>query len=353
MLDRSSLLCLVGLVGCGVTGPSLANQARKSGFSDPIACGANSPIVKVYRTFDFNLDGVANAEGITLLGLSIGAEYYKLEVIDSKIRATSVDGKVVTGTALTGAKIWLELPTTEKVAITISEVGVYPEAVGLRLPLETYVLQWADVLTYVSGPMIPGEKFPDGVMPTEDAPHYVCEEVKEDAEELGLRVFESTVFEGDRYDPDAKTVEHQVDDRWFNIGCGKHMLAKMRLTRNTMHTAKSWQNVQAAMKMFSADYCGTGQPFTLPGVKITWRDRGLMDYSHRPDEIEARWSENGALCLDEPRLVDRADVLAACPPRPGAPKGPSTTQQGVLPTCATADPKAWQWSDELVTSAHY
>jgi|GEM_PF-5248548 len=369
MAFRTSLLCcVIGLVGCEVAEPPATDVARKSACDDPVFCGTNSPIFAIYRSFDFNLDGLPNAQGISVLGMSKELDFYRLEVIDSHIRGTDIDGKVLDGTNLIGAKIWLELPTLEQAAITIADVGQYPEVVGNHLLLETYVLQWAEVFGRpVQGPMVPGGTFLDGNQPGEAPPSYVCQEVKdENGEELGLHMFESTVFEGDRFDPETKTVEDKANDRWFNVGCGKHILAKLRLTRNTMHTTKTFKNVQAAVKMFSADYCGTGQPFTLPGVKIAARDRGLMGYARQPTDIEARWSENGAFCLEEPRLVDRADV--ACQSLPwSTPKDtgpsiewpiggdylPTNPRYGGIPRCSDLDPYSWQSAEELVTSAHY
>ncbi|MGH8311591.1 MAG: ADYC domain-containing protein, partial [Steroidobacteraceae bacterium] len=143
----------------------------------------------------------------------------------------------------------------------------------------------------------------------------------------------------------TRTVAPVPDDRWFNLGCARHTLAKLRLTRSTLHTVKSgaWQQVQATLKMLSADYCGTGKAFTIAGEPIVWKNNVGMKYYFPPSVLEARWSENGALCLNTPRLESPAypdvelDIAAECA-RP--------------PSCANPDPYATE-KFELVTSSDY
>ncbi|MGH9885393.1 MAG: ADYC domain-containing protein, partial [bacterium] len=118
--------------------------------------------------------------------------------------------------------------------------------------------------------------------------------------------FNAVVFEGDRINATTRTVQPTAEDRWFNIGCARHTLSKMRLSRNTLHTTTGgWQQVQATLKMLSADYCGTGKPFTVAGTPIVWQQNPPgMTYRFTPahGSLEARWNENGAMCLDTPRL---------------------------------------------------
>jgi hypothetical protein len=89
---------------------------------------------------------------------------------------------------------------------------------------------------------------------------------------------------------------------------------------------------QAMLKMFAADYCGTGRAFTVDGQPLQYRDSthwypGASTPS-LPDSwaargVEALWSERGAVCLDTPRRVTREEVEAACPgiPTCGGPAG--------------------------------
>jgi hypothetical protein len=79
---------------------------------------------------------------------------------------------------------------------------------------------------------------------------------------------------------------------WVHLACVDDARAKRSLVDlNTDNPARS----RAAMRMFTADYCG-GMPATMRGVKISW---GPPNDKMR----EARWSETGAICLDEARLL--------------------------------------------------
>jgi hypothetical protein len=134
---------------------------------------------------------------------------------------------------------------------------------------------------------------------------------------MGMRTWETVVFEGDRVDSPTKTTSKDaaVDDTWFNIGCAGHLLAKLLLTRNTYHSQapglpRAWQQRQATLKMYAADYCGGGIPFTVAGQKLVWQG-DAMTYFSPPKEIEARWNENGAICLNVPRLVHPSSPFGA------------------------------------------
>jgi hypothetical protein len=137
---------------------------------------------------------------------------------------------------------------------------------------------------------------------------------------MGMRVWETVVFEGDRVNADAKTMsdDAHIDNTWFNFGCAGHTLAKLLLTHNTYHSqsapgpapGQAWERRQATMKMLAADYCGDGVPFTVAGQKLVWRG-DLVSFYTTTTELEARWYEKGALCLDVPRLVHPSSALGA------------------------------------------
>jgi ADYC domain len=341
-LRAFSVSCAVGLLACAVPETSHTEQASKC---PPQFCGGNSPIIKIYQAFDFNLDGIPNDEGLSILGLSKNHVVYGLAVVDGHILGKDRRGNVVLqGSNLYGAKIWIESPAKEQYAITIQGVGTIDEVVPPYGKLETYVLEWAEVL---KGPL-PGPLRPGGsieMLPTEAPPTAVCPEPPfwgngrtEWDEGSVMAPYDSLVYEGDRFNPVDRTVAQTADDRWFNIGCAAHTLAKLRLTRNTIHTTKRWQNVQAALKMLSADYCGHGISFTKAGQPLVWRDRAGMTFWQTPTELEARWWEGGAQCINVPRLANLNDVLKTCP---------------YLPLCKNVDATVWDDPDELITSGNY
>lgn len=406
MKIRSLLSLSVGLSACLHETPVEIGTVERCSLR---ICGGNSPTIDHYGFWELNVDGVANAQGFELLGLSQvdasgRAAFYDVAVVDSQLRARDARGGELVGSQLVGATIWLQRGS-DQYGVVISNVGTFEEVVdppaappvgnrpifypprlnwpifgglGLkpskltrpalspppagqpRKKLETYVLDWSAV---VANPL--PNRMPAGAtgieIPEVDGKFtHVCPppttgggggQIEWDPTSA-LDVYQTLLFEGDRFDLETRTVESAPDDKWFNIGCGTHTLAKMRLTRNTIHTAPGWQNVQAALKMFSADYCGTGSAYTVDGEPLVWRDRGSMHFWQNPRELEARWDENGAICLDSPRLLRSTSPLA-----PHVFDWAEITKECAdvkhsLPPCTESDPTLWQGS-ELVVSGNY
>ena len=156
------------------------------------------------------------------------------------------------------------------------------------------------------------------------------------------------VFAGDHYDPVHKLVsDTPAGTTLFNLACAGAAPAKMHLMRHT--NAGSWTadhhldaghapfatsvaQRQAMLKMFAADYCGTGHAFTIDGQPLVYGDAAAW-YPPTPTTpridpptgyigtIESLWDDHGALCLDTPRLVDSRTIQAACPDKPLLPCG--------------------------------
>jgi hypothetical protein len=135
---------------------------------------------------------------------------------------------------------------------------------------------------------------------------------------------DAVVFTGDRYDGQSKRViatGAQVG-RWFNIGCAGSVASKLHLMRHTHASADSrfWTmpaERQAVLKMFTADYCGTGRSFTVPGepLRFTTRRQPMMPNPY--PFLESIWSSEGAVCLDVPRRERevpgiRNEIAALC-----------------------------------------
>jgi hypothetical protein len=129
------------------------------------------------------------------------------------------------------------------------------------------------------------------------------------------------VFEGDRYDPDNKTVsELPADKGWFNLACAGTAPFKMHMLRHTRAgsvtpdgTPRNTTLPQrtAMLKAITADYCGDGRGWTGDGTKLWWADaqgwfqHPTADIIAAPDSkgIEAIWGPSGALCLNSPRRL--------------------------------------------------
>jgi hypothetical protein len=354
MVQRLALFSVaIALVGCGEI-DELSSSEQAARCASVLACGANSPFIKVYSSFHFNLRGRRNEEGISVLGLTKDGLGYELSVSNGRIsgRIPGVKpwaGGLIEDQALVGARIWLQARSGEQFGIIINGVAKLQEVVLPHDELQTYVLDWTEVTgNKLEGPVIPGVSFVEN--PIETKPTAVCTNVTpltgaaaELDESMSMTPYESLVFEGDLIRADEITVDPVTHNDWFNIGCSYHTIAKIRLTRNTMNTTGgNWQRVQTALKMLSADYGGDGNTFTVAGTPIAWRDQGEMVYWREPRELEARWNERGAMCIENPRFATLKDVQTAYPN---------------LDLCSNmgfdTDPESAFLTDELITSANY
>lgn len=272
-------------------------------------CGSNSPEVDHYGIHELEVAGLPNGEGIRIVRFSRHADDYELSVVDGRLRGTSPRG-VLEGKDLTDAELVLEHAGTDYYVVRIREVGSAAFVVPPGDPIETYLLEWAPI--YKGGV---GEFANVCSAPPTDPTTPAGDEWRDEAALSGMEPTHSLVFEGDRIDATAKTIDPRVDPAWFNIGCAGHTLAKLHLTRNTWRSRggapeDSVKSRQAALKMLVADYCGTGTPFTVAGVKLVWENDNGMTFYSTPSALEARWSDTGALCLDHPRVATTKNPLA-------------------------------------------
>ncbi len=155
---------------------------------------------------------------------------------------------------------------------------------------------------------------------------------------------------GERYSWEDKTVAASGEDArgWFNIACYGNSLYKMKLMgydpvpdRENPHQTVPEQR-QAALKMLTADYCGTGTSFTETGTPLYWRNSAGWSENSVPPEVslEAYWTADGALCLDTPRLGSDTlqEVMDEC-----------ATVGKTLPGCADlTEMYGWEsWNPEI------
>ncbi len=165
------------------------------------------------------------------------------------------------------------------------------------------------------------------------------------SELLRMNPEEALVFAGDRIDATRKTMSERADPLWFNFGCASHALAKLFMTRNTIAStepsfmAPDHAMRQATLKLLVADYCGTGTPFTVAGQLLNWKGyeaEAKRDFYTMPNikNVEARWNENGAICLEEPR-VEFSDLKAARSEFPNVRQAIKIECGRNLPVCAT------------------
>ena len=129
----------------------------------------------------------------------------------------------------------------------------------------------------------------------------------------------AVIASSERYSWTAKSViaSGQPGKRWHTIACDGNSLFKMKMTGYEAGAQHNNPNVsiaaerQATLKMFTGDYCGTGESFTDDGTDLRWYNAASWaDNSDGTDTVfEAYWDDTGALCLDNARLG--SDEIAA------------------------------------------
>lgn len=320
-VDGGPALAPAGEADQAISGPPSGGQCPSFG------CGTNSPMIDTFEFHDFSLVDptgrgltIANDAGFSIQAVRRIAQIvqrgtsYNLRVKDGRISGTTcttVPCTTISGTGLIGA--WVPVVRGEShYAVLITDVRPLGFFLGGG-QTETYAFKWVDA----SGssfdlcnniPLL--EQLiaaqPGGL----DGP-FANQEL------MGMHPWEAVVFEGDRIDSNAKTMspDAMTDDRWFNVGCAGHALAKLRLTRNTVHSQlvgipQPWVQRQATLKMLVADYCKTGVPFTVAGQRLVWTG-DLMGYFSSPMELEARWAQDGPQCLYQPRMLHPTSSLGA------------------------------------------
>lgn len=315
-------------------------------------CSSNSPEVDHYGFHELNVYGAGGPNSplagfVTVNGrakIYKGTKVYDLVVKDSRIRGYSAGRLALYGDALVGAEMRVKIGRAADYVIRIE--GYRP----LRLPYGTYATIEAYQLSWYSSVYEPNGKrnickAPVVVTP----PPSPTPDPELHPELLNMRSGETLVFEGDRFDSDNLTTSDAYDSSWVNFGCAGHTLAKMHLMRHTLSAnatahAITWQDRQATLKLLAADYCGIGRPFTEAGVPLTWQG-DVVTYRSAPMVLEARWTENGATCLNVPRLAaSQPDILSriatVCGSVPPAcPNAGSFGFEGALRVSALPEPQ--------------
>jgi hypothetical protein len=264
-------------------------------------CGANDPLLSVYF-HELSELGEENEEGLKLIGMQVGPLLYKVDVTNGELRGKRPGFADIAGAALQnkiikvagGGKTFL-LKIEDPPAMT----PLFPPGSG-----STYAYR----ITFT----VEGQS--DRAVNLCSAPtNYLGE-----YDTLFQNKWTVVLFEGDRYDAKGKRIKGFSND-WFNVGCAGHALSKLDLTHHTTVTSggafvTSIAEREAELSMYTANYCpGTGISFTVGGEDLGWiDDKGWFDYWYAIPTLtlEARWNEQGAVCLEEPRLAGTVDPLA-------------------------------------------
>ncbi len=292
--------CVGEDLGLGVAEQFAKAQPDGDGGCPPWACGSNSPIIDLGAFHELNgMPYKPNLEGfaITAFRKFEGGTWkpYTADVVNAWLVAKGATGNTVhTGAAVVGM-VFTITRGTQTYYMRVAELSRTPlwakNAAGLYPSTPTYRFTWStSPPTSTTGVQV-----------------NLC---GANNEHDGMADFQAVVYEADRIDADGiKFLREEAG--WFNIGCAGHLVAKQHLTGNTkaaaglLGLAPASPNMRTAnLKMLSADYCGGGDPFTVAGTPLRWKDlSGRMNNIPAVlTNIEARWNETGAICLNVPRV---------------------------------------------------
>jgi hypothetical protein len=307
---------LVTLGACAVDQPpvdeppvqSTSTQTVGTGSSCvEMVCGSNSPQIDVVGFHELSLVGQAEKHGLALDIVNGRAQIitatgsYDLRVRNAFITGERNGVTMVSGAALIGARIPLHRGM-QHFAIVIRGARTMNYFVGVPAALGAYTLEWQTESR--------GEQSPPLCNNIKGLVDIITNDQDDKGrfELMGMTTIETVVFEGDRVDEVGKRMSRVADDRWINIGCAGHTLSKLLLTHNTIHSQtlglpRAWEQRQATLKLLVADYCNTGDAFTVAGQKLVWQGDSVMFFKPPPYLLEARWTEAGAACLNAPRML--------------------------------------------------
>ena len=307
-MSRLALIASVSLLGaCVESELDYAAVEQEAGKCPSWMCGPgdNSPEIDHMGLHELNVDGAANAEGFSITSVTKAGTQYKLLVEKAEVKlAHPVTGVVLlSGNAVIGTEIIVKHVggTTYKIRIDDKGSAAYwAKPSGAVKTTATYFVNWIQTAGGAGGGTYEWKN--------------ICSNPPSDTSGAGaMNSFHVVLFESDRIDARRKTVYAQ-GSRWFNIGCATHALAKLHLVGHTQGAQNQTANDanrfvttlgerQTFLKMITADYCGVGDAFTVAGQPLEYADaKGWLKLPNPGIALEARWNENGAVCLNTPRI---------------------------------------------------
>ena len=308
-------LCAVAMTAC-VTEAEEQVAELEQAFSCPVwECGMNSPVINGHKFHDLNESKyVTNDEGFRLVKFEKNGVEYALHVRKGVLvgydKLTGLPAISEAKQNLVGARMWIVNDKTKEVVIA-QIFGVARNYFWAKAPNQPAQMFESYQIMYTGETNVPGTVQWSNLCSNPSATYD------------GIPGEHTVLIEGDRIDADRKTISSRPDTSWFNFGCAGHAIAKLMLTGHA-YAATSYGFVttpserQTILKMFVADYTGTGLAYTTAGTPLQWMDdHDWMNYgpSMFGYNLEARWTPNGAACLGNPRHPDalaqmQADVQA-------------------------------------------
>jgi hypothetical protein len=289
-------LLSAGVIGCDdvdLDGSELADEPTfRAGEVKCPKCQFNSAHVGGSPVSHLDLSGEPNEFGVAVRHLrDPDGDLYDLGVADEEFAAYHKDELVAVGDDLIGWSIVLEVNRVEQ-RIQITGRELLPSWAKNRPPISIYALE------------VPGA----------DSVQNICLNQAPGVAAL-------TLLHGETYDPERKQIA-EVGPQWLTLACVGEAMYKVKrmdygpngrqgpnggLTTPAQRTA--------ALKMVTADYCGTGKSFTEDNTQLLFNNNTRtvqLGDMRQLVHLEAYWDEHGARCITKPRLAPLDKVLGAC-----------------------------------------
>lgn len=288
-------------------------------------CGGNSPLIGPFMLNELDENGAPNSAHVRLLGFLKDSVKYRVDVVADKLYARN-GRAVLSGAALVGGNFEVETPAANGYPAGLVEIEIMHVSDDVRFwqgpatPVETYELEYTGLDAPIGALMPLCKDPPSGRRDGENQPY--------------ANRFESILYTGDRYDAKRKLVtasSYKESTGWFNIACAGSALAKLHLNRHTTASTITGFTTTAAerqtmLKMYTGDFCGTGEPFTQQGAPMHWsNNKGWSSPPGAMQTYESLWNDHGAVCLNTHRLHGLSNIdyqgdiqgtatsLGACP----------------------------------------
>lgn len=329
--SRSAIILVAVLAGCDLPPgavellPAESLTASASIGCPPNGCGSNGPwLGENIRFHELDKAHKPNSAGVKFLEFH-DRDGRALELRVNGDRLQGVREEVRGLTVLEGPRLIN--------AVLLLQFDAPPPPPGQNPPPPTFyevTIKDVDYTGFWTGTpaAVPIYKFEYKKAGSYDNPQLVCDaSLNEDSPAFsGLAL----IFRGDRYDMLHRTIiDTGPDLTWFNIGCLGTAVAKLHLLRHTLAGLESSTDVpvprrQAMLKMLSADYCGTGRPFTEQGVPLLYAfDQRWARVQSAPFEPWPAWPSGPP---PWPPDAGPPSLLDSSPPAPSGPQlSPVTT----------------------------
>lgn len=300
-MKLGGLISLLLVVACvEAPDPGLTETAQSVGGDGcPVwKCGSNSPVIAAAAIagvpfWELDEAGTLNQSGMRISGFErqqpdgtfVDAH---ADVLNGALLVRDDGGSVeARGTSVTGSRFIIEIAHVGSFYMRVGRVGHTHLWTSPVEQVPTYLLEWK---------------------PTVGAAGWepVCQTSPTPDDDIGAAY--AVLFDDDRISA-SQIATVGVTHGWFNIGCAGSALSKMLLSGHAQaadvlsHVTTTTEQRTTFLKMISADYCGNGRPFTIPGVPLHYKlSNGRLDTTRPTEPVEAYWGPGGATCLNTARI---------------------------------------------------